>query len=136
VDSLIAFTSTMDDARGGDTNNDGGSTSPAAEDWEKIQFNDVSSDPNCILDYCVIAYGGNYWAQFGAMELVNASPTISNSTVMAPHLSPVQSCIQWKHLQRQRLQGSGDRWGDHLYQCYPEQEERRRNQQYRLCPGG
>jgi hypothetical protein len=83
VDSLIAFTSTMDDARGGDTNNDGGSTSPAAEDWEKIQFNDASIDTACILDYCLIAYGSDYFAQYGAVELVNASPTISNSTIMA-----------------------------------------------------
>jgi hypothetical protein len=56
---------------------------PQPGDWEGIFFEDSSVDTVCILNYCTISYGGNYWAQFGAVELINASPTISNSTIMA-----------------------------------------------------
>ncbi|MDA3833377.1 MAG: right-handed parallel beta-helix repeat-containing protein, partial [Spirochaetales bacterium] len=76
--SMIVFTSTKDDAHGGDTNNDGSASSPDAEDWERVQFNGGSSGT---FDYCVIAYGGSEYYQRGAIELVNASPTISNCTI-------------------------------------------------------
>ena len=60
-DSMIVFTSIKDDAAplgaGEDTNGDGAATTPAAGDWNYIQFNDATSNGSS-LRWCKIRYGG------------------------------------------------------------------------------
>jgi len=52
----VVFTSVKDDAYGGDTNEDGGSSLPEPGDWGFIYFNNASS--NSLLGWAVISYGG------------------------------------------------------------------------------
>ena len=54
----IAFTSQYDDTLGGDLNLDGANTSPAHGDWQSIYFDDQVTDADCVLEHCVIRYGG------------------------------------------------------------------------------
>ncbi|MBI2968120.1 MAG: right-handed parallel beta-helix repeat-containing protein [Bacteroidetes bacterium] len=54
----VIFTSTKDDSAGGDTNNDGNSSSPVAGDWDGIDFFETSDDSLNILQYCELRYGG------------------------------------------------------------------------------
>ncbi len=75
--SPITFTSWYDDSHGGDTNNDGTSTSPAPNQWGGIQLYYASSGP--AFDHC-----GFYYAAYSLGSLLNvyACPTgyIRNST--------------------------------------------------------
>nr|MEE4269773.1 right-handed parallel beta-helix repeat-containing protein [Candidatus Krumholzibacteria bacterium] len=58
-DSLIAFTSILDDSRGnpGDTADDGANT-PAASNWGFVYFGPTSIDADCRLELCEFAFGG------------------------------------------------------------------------------
>ncbi len=72
----IYFTSYRNDNLGGDTNNDGAATPPAAGNWHAIKFEDSSIDASCLIKYADFSFGGSsnrapVWAQ-------NASPTIDN----------------------------------------------------------
>jgi hypothetical protein len=81
-DSLnpIVFTSVADDSYGNppDTNNDGSLTVPAAAQWSRFDFSDVSTDSVCLLDHCIIRYGGR--DGYGQMRTVSAAPTFSKCT--------------------------------------------------------
>ena len=52
----VVFTSLKDDSIGGDTNNDGTTTTPAKGDWESIT---IGEGGNVSLDYTTIRYGGH-----------------------------------------------------------------------------
>jgi len=79
----IVFTSIRDDSYGGDTNNDGDTTSAAPTDWGSIYFYNNSAD--CILDNTIIQYAGTeYWGSYYAhfaIAIGDCNPTISNSLI-------------------------------------------------------
>jgi parallel beta-helix repeat protein len=78
-DSLIVFTSTADDAFGGDTRSDGALTSPAPGNWSGIQFNPVSNDAGTVINHCRFRYAG--YSGFGTLRFTSAGPTVSNSVI-------------------------------------------------------
>lgn len=89
-DSLIYITSEKDDSIGGDTNQDGDSSTPAADDWDNIQF--LGGDG--ILSYVEIRYaGGNPTASAddGAIFLQNSSPTITNVTIKSAQRAAISA---------------------------------------------
>ena len=53
----VVFTSDRDDNYGGDTNNDGWTTTPSPGDWGYIKFNSGLNVTNT-FDYCIVKYGG------------------------------------------------------------------------------
>ena len=70
--SLITFTSSTDDAAGGDSNEDGDSTTPGKGNWGKINFNNTGST----LSYTVVRYGSGT-GRDGTLSLT-ASVSLSN----------------------------------------------------------
>jgi hypothetical protein len=78
-DSLIVFTSSADDAFGGDIRNDGALTTPAAGNWNYLQFNAISNDTATVIDHCRFRYGG-YSGQ-GSLRFISAGPVVTNSFV-------------------------------------------------------
>ncbi|UUI67269.1 DUF6531 domain-containing protein [Aeromicrobium duanguangcaii] len=57
----VTFTSLKDDSIGGDTNGDGGASTPSAGDWLGIRIQPSSDDatiPMSVIDYANVRYGG------------------------------------------------------------------------------
>ncbi len=79
VGQKIYFTSWRDDSAGGDTNGDGGNSTPSPGNWKSIRFDDASDDAS-LIEYAVIRYGGGWYAP-GGIEIHDASPTIRNSQI-------------------------------------------------------
>ena len=77
----IVFTSMKDDNFGnpGDTNGDGSASSPKQGDWSNIQFRATSNDAFCLLDSCLIKFGGN--RNLGGVAFTDAGTKFSNSTI-------------------------------------------------------
>ncbi|MBA4312997.1 MAG: hypothetical protein C0417_10245 [Chlorobiaceae bacterium] len=80
ADGQIVFTSLKDDNFGnpGDTNGDGAATSPTWGNWQTIQFLATSDDGFCLIDSCLIKYGGS---QYGGVTFTNAGGTLSHTTL-------------------------------------------------------
>jgi hypothetical protein len=76
-ESLIVFTSYRDDFYGGDTNNDGTLTVPAAGDWGSIMVDGTAIDALVRFKNCAFRYGGNGATQ-GAIRCVNSSPSVDS----------------------------------------------------------
>lgn len=72
----VWFTDERDDAHGGDSNGDGGASTPAAGWWRGIQFNVGSSAS--VVQHARVRYGGRF---ISGLEFSSADPSISNSIV-------------------------------------------------------
>lgn len=79
-ESLIVFTSYRDDFYGGDTNNDGIATAPAAGDWNYITVEGTAIDPQVRLKNCVLRYGGA-GSTTGVLRCVNSAPTVDSCLI-------------------------------------------------------
>ena len=81
----IVFTSIKDDSKGGDTNNDGNTSSPDNGNWYKIDFNASSSDSLNVLRNCVFRYGGSgayiYDNKYGIIRAFNCKVVIDSSVI-------------------------------------------------------
>lgn len=73
----IYFTSIKDDAVGGDDNNDGGATSPAESDWERIYFHGGSNGN--VLKNVFVGYGG--YGNGHNVRSDTTSLTVTDSTI-------------------------------------------------------
>jgi len=90
----VIFTSIRDDSVGGDTNNDGSATSPAANDWGSFWFRAVAGVATGNMDNVIIKYagrgstGGNYGETYAAITIDQhntygrTEPTLSNVTIL------------------------------------------------------
>ena len=77
-DSLIVFTSSADDAFGGDTFGDGAASSPGVGQWDGITFSALSKGGGSSMSYCLLRYGG--FNGDNVIRCVNSDPAISNCT--------------------------------------------------------
>ena len=81
----IIFTSFLDDEYGGDANADGNSSSPAAGDWQTINFTGNSLDSE--FQYVLVRYGGIGLKQWGSAVIVNQSSFSLKNSVFENNLN-------------------------------------------------
>jgi hypothetical protein len=84
VAGRVVFTSMKDDNVGHpqDTNGDGNGTSPAPGNWKAIRFQGTSDDAFCLLDSCMIKFGGaDADVALGAVTFVDANGSVSNTLI-------------------------------------------------------
>ncbi|MDK9700837.1 MAG: T9SS type A sorting domain-containing protein, partial [bacterium] len=109
--SRAVFTSTHDDAYGNptDTDQNGSATVPIGSDWAGIDFNDISVDANCWVNYARVNYATAGVAWNNAASSTNNSifvgnvhgvqcngasqPTISNFTIQNSEQSPISMSL-------------------------------------------
>lgn len=75
----VYFTSLKDDAVGGDTNNDGSGSVPAAGNWGGIAFLPSSIDANNKLIHCDIRYNSNAAGYTGIIHTTDSYCEIANT---------------------------------------------------------
>ncbi len=80
-DSLIVFTSALDDFYGGDTNNDSTMTNGAGQRWDYIQIDNEAIDDSVRFDYCVFRYATSN-STYGALNVTNANPQVNHCIFM------------------------------------------------------
>ena len=81
VSDHIVFTSLLDDAAGGDTNNNG-TTSPATANWGRIE---VGSSGSATMEYVDIRYGGGSGSPVTHLYVNQGDLTFRNSTTQYSH---------------------------------------------------
>ena len=76
----IIFTSILDDSKGGDTNNNGTSTTPTKGSWRGILFNASGLQDKNQLKYCEFSYGGSssYVDDQGVIAIESTKVNIEN----------------------------------------------------------
>jgi hypothetical protein len=79
----IIFTSIEDDNYGGDTNNDGSSSSPAKNNWGGITLNSSGLDSLNSFDRCEFYYGGWEYSSTSGLLRVNSCKAKINHSVFA-----------------------------------------------------
>jgi hypothetical protein len=79
-DSMVVFTSILDDFYGGDTNADSNATQPSPGNWLGIYFEGTSLPQDSRLDYTIIKHASGSTTQ-GGVVADNSSPTITNSII-------------------------------------------------------
>jgi hypothetical protein len=84
-DSMVVFTSYRDDFYGGDSNNDGSTSSPAPSDWNYITIDGTAIDAQVRFRNCIVRYGGS-GTTLGAIRCVNSSPTIDSTLFAYNHV--------------------------------------------------
>ena len=75
VGDRIILTSIKDDSQGGDSNVDGGATSPAAGNWYGIYFYDSTDDAGSLIQNCLFRFAGTQYV----IGMDSASPAIINN---------------------------------------------------------
>lgn len=83
----IIFTSLQDDSNGGDTNNDGNSSTPARGDWSSIVFENSAADSLNVMRNCEVRYGGSVACDylnikaFGEIRIFDAAVVVDSCIV-------------------------------------------------------
>lgn len=81
AENPIIFTSLEDDTAGGDTNEDGTSTTPKDRQWTHLQFNAGSTGS---FDHTIVRYGGNFFLTFNT-GIENNGGTVSIGHTILTH---------------------------------------------------
>jgi hypothetical protein len=77
----ILFTSFKDDSAGGDTNNDGSASTPAAGDWSVVLLN--ASTTRALFEHAIFRYGGASDAFSGLLRLNGGSSAVVRSSKLS-----------------------------------------------------
>jgi len=83
ANNKIIFTSTKDDSAAGDSNNNGTATTPAAGDWNGIDYSGTASSTDNILKNFEIRYSGTYYwsGTKGAIRITDCKVNIDSVKV-------------------------------------------------------
>ncbi len=102
----VIFTSINDDGSGGDTNDNGNSTSPASGDWTGLELN--SDSENNVFNDVELLYAGRFgnpaiYANGGPLSL--SSSVVSDSKADGVQFEQSTSTLSLRYIQRRRRSG-------------------------------